>query len=112
MQIGELIERQADSFATRKSASLKFRPGVISADPRGDHYHLITPDGARLRLNPRFNRESLEHLRGQPVRALLRASPWPLERPDHVAPLRHVSKTTYDVLFIEIASEHETSTLN
>ncbi|MBX3017200.1 MAG: hypothetical protein KF767_04875 [Bdellovibrionaceae bacterium] len=85
-------------------------------DPDGEHFHLVTPEGARLRLNPRLNRESLEHLRGQPVRALLRASPWPLERPHHIAPLPHASspasKTTYDVLFIETASEHEASTIN
>lgn len=104
MQLGELIERQADVFVARNhepADALRFRPGVISGDAARDRFDLITPDGARLRLNPRFNRASLVHLRGRPVRALLRASPWPLSRPDHLAPLRPVSKVTYDVLFIE-----------
>lgn len=121
MQFGELIERQADSFIGRDDDEnrdgLYYYPGIISADLKLDRFDLITPEGERLRLNPRLNRASLSQLRGQTVRALLRASPWPLLRPDDIAPLRPSSKTTYDVLFVEALDQaleevHATPALN
>lgn len=108
MSFTEMLDQQAQTLrvpSTEDRTRPRFRPGVLSVDHRRDRFDLITPGGARLRLNPHLNRASLMHLEGQPVSVLLRPHPWPMERPNHAAPLRPVSRKVYDVLFVEALDE-------
>lgn len=77
-------------------SGLEFKVGILSIDLKTDRFDLITPEGERIRLNPRLNRGVLTHLHQQAVRVLLRRSAWPKLQS---------CKTFHDVLFVERLSD-------
>lgn len=100
--------QSSDLWQNFNEQGLQFQLGVLSINTVNDRFDLITPEGERLSLNPRLSRNALVHLHQQPVRALLRAIPWPLVRgvdSGHQPQLHHAPKISYDVLFVERLNE-------
>lgn len=75
-----------------QEAGLDFRYGILTLDETGEKVDLITPEGERLRLNPRLNRLPLVHLHQQAVRVLIRKNPWPKLT---------ANWDQYDILYVE-----------